>query len=104
MLYEPTAHGARRLLAKVVAELGSPPLPVRFRTQDITHCGECEHRADHFRITLAKTLSRREHLDTVIHELAHVYAWTHGAAYRGDHDEIWGVMFARIYCAARGEH
>lgn len=98
------AHRARKIYRRVVADLGPPPMPVHFRAVDIDSAwGRTFKRPEYFLIEISKDHDGTFY-DTVIHELAHVYAWAEGASFRGDHDEVWGVMYARVYCAAKGEH
>jgi hypothetical protein len=96
---------AREVLRAVERELGPPPLPVYFRSKELSDCsGRTFKRDDSFLVYLDSRLGADEQWWVVLHELAHVYAWVEGGAYRGDHDEVWGVVYARIYCAAMGAH
>lgn len=99
----PDARYARRVLADVVRDIGPPPAPVRFRVKQLPGnlFGECWKRADGscFLIFLQQGMGRDMLLDTIVHELAHAYAWQ-GWEYRNDHDATWGVAYAQVYCAA----
>ena len=106
MGWSPEARAAREALAAVVLEHGPPPKPVRFRSRDlpagtfgVTYMG-----ADDFTVVLRRGQCPGCLTDTIVHELAHVYAWTDGAEWRDDHDEIFGVFYSRIYRAVRGTH
>jgi len=99
------AQHARRLLKRVVADMGAPPVRLYFRKKEMDAAGEInwyEPKGEAVISLRANLNIDQEKLeDTVIHELAHAYAGPQGA---GDHDAVWGVHYARIYCAAMGSH
>ena len=102
------------MLADVVRDWGPPPLPVRFRCQKNlrdAHASACKVEKEErngqwgsFLIELESGMSKTLLEFVVIHELAHIYSWDSGAEYRNDHDEIWGVNYARVYCSVMGTH
>lgn len=97
---------ARELLARVVQDLGPPVMPVRWRVGDLGPWqGACVRRDGYYLVELDRTLRGATLDDTIMHELAHVYA-SRGEQdeYCDDHDAIWGVAYARVYCAAMETH
>lgn len=94
-----------------------PLLPVRVRLlkgpgSDMASCRR-SYDGESFIITIYETvrvrktattwsthkLHRVEILDALIHEWAHALAWHEGHDALDTHDALWGVAFAKCYCA-----
>lgn len=100
---------AREVLATVVRDLGPPPHPVRFRVRlpaDGLVYGSVtfkDGKRPHYMVELREGLTEAMLRETIVHELAHIYAWiAEGVKFRNTHDAFWGVAYARVYCAAFG--
>lgn len=95
---------ARRILERVIREIGPPSMPVRFRQnipEDGDSFGICIENSDHYLIRLQKGLPESMLRETVIHELAHAYLFTEHE-FRTHHDAVWGVVYSEVYRAAFG--
>jgi hypothetical protein len=100
----------REILKLIVLDRGPPPLPVRFRTvamEDHAVTVKLVRKRgapDHFLICLRRPECETCLVDTVIHELAHVYAWVEPTEFKDDHDARFGIEWAANFQAYYGTH
>jgi hypothetical protein len=75
--------------------------PVKVRTGkplSLLSAAECRFERKRFTIVLdpAELGTDRDWLEMLAHEWAHTLVWQ--APSKGDHDDAWGVFYARCYC------
>ncbi len=77
--------------------------PVQVRRKDIpaSECcfGTCTFDGNIFKITIDKSISNDMAVETLIHEWAHVIAWTHEHDTVDDHGPEWGLAYSRVFRA-----
>ena len=73
---------------------------VRMAPEDMAgNAGTCEKKGRKFRIEICRSLSYRETIDVMTHEVAHMMDWRPYSAHGEDHGATWGVWYARTYQA-----
>jgi hypothetical protein len=74
---------------------------VRRRTLD--GClGQTQKVGNRIVVTIHKDMTEDETVDTLIHEWAHVLSWRPSTVWNTDHDEHWGLEYAKVYRAFHG--
>jgi len=67
-----------------------------------TQRGHTTKKGRQFHVLIDSRLGYAATEETMIHEWAHVRSWRPHHPLSGDHDAVWGVCYAEVYCLYHG--